>query len=142
MSRQIAENSTSYPVDRLLLQTNSKERARQWKPKKTIGVYAHDVTTTFPCSSIASPVVTCRTGGRGRPRSTRHAGKRRRRELVNERRNVLSFHQQRWATAARSPQACENGQRAITPYRSRFFDENTRNLSRDCTRNWPPRGSN
>jgi len=59
-----------------------------------MGVSAHDVTTTFRRSSIAATAATCRTGGRSNPRSTRFEGKRRRRELVNERRNGLTFHQQ------------------------------------------------
>ena len=47
-----------------------------------MGVAAHDVTTTFPRSSTVATAATFRTGGRGRTRSTRRRGKRRRRERV------------------------------------------------------------
>ena len=86
---QIGENSAGGLFVAITL--NVKERARRWKLKSTMGVCAHDVTTTFPKSSIAIPVAIYRTGGRWRLRSTRHTGKRRRRELINERRNGASI---------------------------------------------------
>ena len=67
------------------------KRAKRWKPKKAMGVCAHDVMTAFLKSSIAAPVATCRTGGRWRLKSTRRTGKRRSGELVSERQNGASM---------------------------------------------------
>jgi len=85
-----------------------KARARRWKSKRTMGVCAHDVTTAFPSSSIAEPVATCRTG-RGRPKSARHTGKRRRSELVNERPTSWAWNRLQDALTKRITQMLPNG---------------------------------
>jgi hypothetical protein len=47
----------------LFVAVNKYEREDEtWKPRKTMGVCADDVTTAFLRSSIAAPVATCRTG--------------------------------------------------------------------------------